>query len=998
MHVVATARHWSELPADVYTLLRGRIELGLDDPAESRLSPALAATLPDLAGWGLYAGRPFLTALDRSAEIEPQWDGELPVVDPSVWHALVLAPPGAVLGAVPAAPVAQADPVDPLDSSPQLLALLDHDPPRTTLFDWSPDPAAFDVQQAWRPRTRRDRYRVPFGIDESGSKVELDIKEPAQHGMGPHGLLIGATGSGKSELLRTLVLGLAATHSSATLNMILVDFKGGATFRGLGRLPHVAATITNLADDLTLVDRMRDAIAGEIARRQELLSIKDHANVDEYERARRKGADLDPLPALFVCIDEFSELLTAKPEFIDLFVQIGRIGRSLGIHLLLASQRLEEGKLRGLDTHLSYRIALRTFTTGESRAVLGRPDAYELPATPGSGYLAVQGEPLVRFRSAYVSTPHLSGEEDAVGPAVLDLLVDRMAGEGPPAHPIWLPPLDASPVLTDLLPPLIVDEQRGFGPAGPMTGALRTPVGRVDRPFEQRHDLLMADFSGAAGHGAIVGGPQSGKSVMLRTLITSMALTHTPEEVQFYCLDLGGGTLQSLRGLPHVGDVAGRLDVDRMRRTVTRLTDLLRRREARFRELGIHSPAEFRDRRGDGGTLSDEFGDVFLVIDGWQTFRQEFEELESDVVGLATRGLSYGVHLVLTANRWADIRPAVKDLILTRFELRLGDPSESEVNRRAAAAVPTGRPGRGLIGERLHFLAALPVLGSDSTLADGVTDTVEYVARSWHGPTATPVTVLPTELSYQDLLAEGDQPAKGRLVPIGVDEDHQTVYLDFAADPHFVAFADAEHGKTNLLRTIVRGITDRYTSNEAAILLVDYRRTMLGLVDRDYQIGYAVSSNQFADMLKDVRDSMANRLPGPDVTQEQLRNRSWWKGPELFIVVDDYDLVVTSSVNPLLPLADFLPQAKDIGLHLIVARRSGGAARAVFDQILGKLVELAGPGLVMSGNRNEGPLLGNVRPTPLPPGRGALVSRRHPDRLVQVALLPQDEPEPSSEG
>ena len=166
--------------------------------------------------------------------------------------------------------------------------------------------------------------------------VALDIKESAQQGMGPHGLVIGATGSGKSELLRTLVLALAMTHSPEALNFVLVDFKGGATFAGMADMPHVSAVITNLGQELTLVDRMQDALQGEMTRRQELLrAAGNFANVTDYERARAGGADLEPLPALLIVADEFSELLAAKPEFAELFVAIGRLGRSLSMHLLL---------------------------------------------------------------------------------------------------------------------------------------------------------------------------------------------------------------------------------------------------------------------------------------------------------------------------------------------------------------------------------------------------------------------------------------------------------------------------------------------------------------------------------------------------------------------------------------------------------------------------------------------------------------------------------------
>jgi len=257
-------------------------------------------------------------------------------------------------------------------------------------------------------------------VGAEGSSINLDIKESAQQGMGPHGLVIGATGSGKSELLRTLVLGLARTHSPEILNFVLVDFKGGATFAGMAGMPHVSAIITNLADELTLVDRMQDALSGEMTRRQELLRASgNYASLRDYEKDRTSGDQpgLEPLPSLLIVCDEFSELLSAKPEFVDLFVAIGRLGRSLGIHLLLASQRLEEGRLRGLDSHLSYRIGLRTFSAAESRSVIGVGDAYELPALPDLGFLKPDQSSLLRFKAAYVSGPPRKVARGAAGPS-----------------------------------------------------------------------------------------------------------------------------------------------------------------------------------------------------------------------------------------------------------------------------------------------------------------------------------------------------------------------------------------------------------------------------------------------------------------------------------------------------------------------------------------------------------------------------------------------------
>ena len=272
--------------------------------------------------------------------------------------------------------------------------------------------STLDPRTAWRTRQPRDRFRVAIGVGATGQAVELDLKEAARGGMGPHGLVVGATGSGKSELLRTLVLGLAMTHPPESLNFVLVDFKGGATFTRLDALPHTSAVITNLSDELTMVDRMRDAISGEMHRRMELLRGAGHfASLQDYETARTTtgliggAGPLPEIPTLLIVVDEFSELLSAKPDFLDLFITIGRVGRSLGVHLLLASQRLEEGRLRGLDTYLSYRIGLKTFSGAESRIVLGVPDAFELPTAPGNGYLKFDTGSLLRFKAAYVSGP-----------------------------------------------------------------------------------------------------------------------------------------------------------------------------------------------------------------------------------------------------------------------------------------------------------------------------------------------------------------------------------------------------------------------------------------------------------------------------------------------------------------------------------------------------------------------------------------------------------------
>ncbi|MGC7097358.1 type VII secretion protein EccCa [Amycolatopsis lurida] len=894
------------------------------------------------------------------------------------------------------------------------------------------DPYTFDPSETWVQRPTRDRLRVRFGIRTDGTPVELDLKESAQDGMGPHGLLIGATGSGKSELLRTIVLALAVAHPPNSLNFALVDFKGGATFATLDKLPHTSAVITNLADELPLVDRMTDAITGELLRRQELLrAAGNFTSLREYERARATGAPLPEVPTLLVICDEFSELLSAKPDFIDMFVQIGRVGRALGVHLLLASQRLEEGRLRGLETHLSYRIGLRTFSDLESRTVLGVGDAFKLPRAPGHGFLKTDDKSMVRFRSAYVSGTHHAREagpldsgddgelelldystrylapaldpaeteqvpdEEAVGESLLDIIVERMRGRGAPAHQVWLPPLDSSPTLDSLLPNLVAHEERGFGSTHErLAGALRAVVGILDRPLDQRRDPLVLNLSGSAGHVLVIGGPQSGKSTTLRSIITSLALTHTPREAQFYCLDFGGGALGSIRGLPHVGVVAGRQSPGAVRRTIAEVRTLIAQRERVFAAREIDGmPAYRRLVREGGGPDEDPWGDVFLVIDGWATLRSEFDDLEAVVADIAARGLSYGVHVVVSAARMFDLRMNIRDLFGSKLELRIGDPVDSMVDRASAIKVPEGAPGRGVTMSKHQLLVALPRIDGvedPAGLADGVRELVDTVAAAWPGPPAPAVRLLPGQLPYAKLSRAHD--AATHKLAVGIaEDDFGAVRLDFGADAHLVLFGDTESGKTTFLRTVARAITDSYEPRGARVIIIDHRRGLLGDVTSEHLIGYGTDRESTTRLMMMVAEEMTARLPGPDITPDQLRDRSWWQGPELYILIDDYDLVVSQLDNPFLPLLDFLPQGRDIGMHVVLARRTGGASRALFEPFISRLRDVGSPGLLMSGDKDEGPLLGGLKPELLPPGRAWLVGRRHAARLVQLGWLAKDD-------
>jgi S-DNA-T family DNA segregation ATPase FtsK/SpoIIIE len=336
---------------------------------------------------------------------------------------------------------------------------------------------------------------VPLGLDPHGAPVRLRLAEAAVGGHGPHGLLVGATGSGKSVALRTLVTGLAARHGPDRLALLLVDFKGGAAFADLSGLPHVAGLVTNLAEEPGLVDRMALALGAELDRRQRVLRSRGSASLREAP---------DALPSLVLVIDEAGELLAAAPDVTDVLARIGRVGRSLGVHLLLSTQSWDAGRLHALDAHLRYRICLRTVGSDDSRAVIGTDAATRLPARAGAAWLAVDGVPR---------------------------RVDVLA---PPEPPLSVVPTRTGCAQTVWLPPLPTV----------LRWARDASIGRLDLPGQRAQPLLVPE-----GHVAVAGGPRRGVSTALRTIVHAA-------DAEVHVLDAGGG-LRDLADLPHVGTVAG---------------------------------------------------------------------------------------------------------------------------------------------------------------------------------------------------------------------------------------------------------------------------------------------------------------------------------------------------------------------------------------------------------------------------------------------------------
>ncbi|SDK63638.1 type VII secretion protein EccCa [Streptomyces indicus] len=884
------------------------------------------------------------------------------------------------------------------------------------------DVARLDLERLWAPRGERAFLRVPIGIGDNHEPVLLDLKESSELGMGPHGLCVGATGSGKSELLRTLVLALVATHPPEDLSLVLVDYKGGATFAPFANLPHVAGVITNLENQAGLVERVHASLAGEVKRRQQVLKDAGNvADIGDYAALRAsKRPDLDPLPHLFVVIDEFGELLTAKPDFIDLFLSIGRIGRSIGVHLLLSSQRIEGGKLKGLDTYLSYRLGLRTFSADESRTVLDTTDAFHLPPLPGFGYLKVDMSVYERFKASYVSGAYrgpVARDEEDTGPLALaydayNTLAEPDAAAGPaepqmrrretgptelgvlvsqlenaptdPVRQIWLPPLPEAVALDKVAGPVEVGA-RGTQLRG-RQGPLRVPLGLLDDPTKQWQGQWILDLTVAGGHAAVIGGPQSGKTTLLRSLALSLALTHTPQEVGIYGLDLVGGGLQALTGLPHVGGVAGRADRERAARTVDEVRSMLEQREELFRAHGIDSVEQLRDLRAAGRLPELASTEIVLLIDGFGALRDDFENLDDAVTDLLKRGGGYGIHVVAGMLRWNDVRIATQTTFGTRVELRLNDPTESSIDRKLSETLSPDEPGRVLTDGKLFAQVALPRTDSSADTAElgaVLERTARTVRATWTGEVAQPVRVLPHVLEKELLPGPAAEP---RRVPIALDQSAlKPVLLDlFHHDQHLLVMGDSECGKTNLLKVVAEGLMERYSEDELVFAVYDPRRGLRGAIPEEYRGGYAYNAKLAAGLSAGIATELEKRMPDDAQDSEDLEPGSWGSGPRIVVLVDDYDVLTTAGQQPLAPFLPYIPSAADIGLHFVLTRRVAGASRGLYEPMVQGLRESGSSALVMAGDRSEGQLFPGVYASQQPTGRGVFVRRGEASRLIQT--------------
>ncbi len=905
------------------------------------------------------------------------------------------------------------------------------------------DARKLDVDRLWSARRTQNRLwmRFPIGLDPTGEVVELDLKETSQYGMGMHSVLIGFSGSGKSETIITEVTSLALTHSPETVNIAFLDWKMKSAGIVLERFPHVVASVSNLGDEMHLVERMLEALEGELDRRGALCAATNCKDLNVYNEKRMVDPSLEPVPGLVVIIDEYQELFGSElgSKFIDLCWRIVRQGRSMHVFLQLAGQTVDSHRLMKIRSLIGFFMALRTGTEEDSREAIGSSIAAHLPekGKEGTGYLREGQRPPREFRAFYSSPPFVPPPEDggptpmaAAGtwftprsftatevpdvdgllappetngqqpapvqeqapmqlapgelpPTVVDTIVDSLRATGArPPRQLWLPPL-GRPATADELVRLVRgkpwDVDYGKNPG------LAFPVGIEDRPRQHRQDVHFLDLLSA--NGLVIGGPQSGVTNALATMMTTAALMYRPERVQFYCVAAGGPSLAAVGGLPHVAGLAPAVDREGVGRIIASVLGIVAEREAVFAKTGLDMDEVRRRKFSEKPEpVPVAGGDIVLVIDGWATFAAEYPQLVDHIVALA-RSLSYGVHVVISHTSYLQgFKQALKPLATARIELRLTDPGDSEMDRQLAKKVPRGVPGRGLTKAGMHLLIGVPELaersGSDAARRAAPADRVAardigpLIAQVSGIQKAATVSRLPESVPFEEVQRLAQPIIRRSLVPFGLSEaDLGPAYLDLADHPHAIAVGAPRSGRSNFLRVLCQAITSHYRPEEAQILVLDPRRTLLGVVQGPHLRDYAYTQSAIREAIRELVAELDNRQPPPGTTQQEMMTKTFWSGPAIFVVIDDAGVWPTMD-NPLMALGPHIEGARDTGLHVFAATAVANWNQvAIGSSVLGKLRASLAPILILDGRRDAGKIVADIFAEPQRPGKATYFTR-----------------------
>ncbi len=788
---------------------------------------------------------------------------------------------------------------------------------------------------------------------------------------GVHGVVGGTTGSGKSEFLQTLLVSLALTHRPDQLNFFLIDFKGGATFAALSDLPHVAGVVTDLEKDATLANRAFTSLEAEMARRKAILDRARVPGLIEYERLPEAASK--PLPALLVVIDEFALLVRQQPEVKERLDLVATQGRSLGVHLLLATQSPANVITPSIRSNTQVWIGLRVVDDSESTELLGHRDAARIPTDrPGRGFVRFGGsQTITGFQTARIARPVGEAAQTA------GVSVRPFADLAPAGGPASTRPVEASGrVVTELelvcdavgsqcralgvraadrlwldpLPEMLPAPDPAAAPREP--GHLVAAVGLRDDPAKHVQDDYAVDV-GLAGNVLVVGTRGSGKSNTVKQVVLDLVGQYPPAELHVYGVESGTGSLNPLARLPHTAAVVPAGDKERLYRVFSRLTRLM---DERRDDLAVSGFADFGSWRR--GSAQPEAW-IVLVIDDYPAFKEVADGsslglLNDQLLSLCQGGPSVGIHVILTSSQSGDLRINLINLFGERILLRQVDAADYALLdlRLRPGEVPPSLPGRALVAGGLE----LQVFHSPDERADSV-------ARTWHAGTGGPEPIrrLPVEIPLIDLPVRGP----GHAIGVRGPEFHPLV-LDMARrDPHLVVAGEARSGRSTALVTIYDVIA-RDVPGAVFAVFSPRPSPVRELAEEDGVAHLATTSDEMGEVIADLSDRVGPR----------------------YLIIDDAEAVPAEIGDRLEPL---LRDASQSGLHAFVVGRSADLSRR-YDTWLRYLLSLRS-GLLLMPTPDGGHVFDVRLPSSqivMTPGRGFLCDRGEAT-FVQIAVSRRQE-------
>ncbi len=774
----------------------------------------------------------------------------------------------------------------------------------------------FDPEVLWAQGGRSLRA-APIGVADDGTPLTIDLRRD-----GPHGLLAGTTGSGKSQFLLTLIASLALTNPPDLLNFFLADYKGGAAFRPVAGLPHTVGFVSDL--EPAMLGRALRSLEAEMLRRKQLLDAADVEDLAAYERL---GGAREPIPTLFVVVDEYAALVkelreTSRDSELRRFGAITTQGRSLGVHLLLSMQS-PEGIVQGdIDRNTNLRLCLHVLKAEESVEMIGRPDALAI-TRPGRGYERLGGstESVTGFQTGLITRPLGHAEHstataiapyaddprdptltDVVDtgpvsddadrpPTELDLVATRLteaaARRGAAPRHLWLPPLPLR-VESDDLPHQV--------PAEVTRTRLVARLGLADLPGQQRQTTQPVDLS-AAANVLVLGEFGAGKTTALNQVALDLAERYAPSDLHLYAIDAGNASLGPLGRLPHTAGVIAADDTERLDRLSRRLERTLDERRSFLTRDGSGDWLAWRERSAERPPW------IVIFVDDYVAFRDTSENFEFGVLmerfhTILRSGPGVGIHVVLATTQPADLRMSINTLFGERLLLRLADSSEylAAGIRGPELAELELPPGRALVGGP----PARPV-----QIAWPTDERRAAAASAWHPSPGAPRAIgrLPLHVELGEVLAHAT-PLRHDQVVIGVGgEEVEAVVLDHqVAGPHLVVLGNDRSGRSTTLRSCIDAASA--AASDARFGIVTCRQSPLEQLRDDPRVAWIASNPA------DIGTALDELVASLTVSH---------------LVIDDADLLppgTTSSVEQL------LRKARDRGLRVYVAARAADFSRS----------------------------------------------------------------------